>query len=481
MGGGAAQGARANRGPNGPRRPAPSAPFLPADFPVILEDVSGGFTALSPWERERLLSRAVPDFRGSLRRLPSGGWLVACADQELQGRVFRLSKLGQGIEVRTRRPRPVVIGVIRGLPVEEGLEGKVKKDLQTQGLPVDRVSRLELAGGEPSRSLRVSFHSQRLPDSVLLGSEEFLVSPFIPPVRRCTRCQALGHTKQRCRRKTGRCSRCGRDGHLGADCVSSDLCCVNCGGAHSAAWAGCPEAMVRRKAGEILSARYMPFMEALRLAREDPQKPQLPPRRAHSRQRRRNQEERHAEPPRDLGGGTEATAPVSPPPPASAQRPWRFGQAANFFASTTEAEQSDAVHVGPDFGFTGESGTEGTGSRQQANSKKKKKKKRRRKKGGPGAEGGVAQPRGKGAAPGGGGEKVVPGERGAVRAPVGGEAPGVAPPSITASIMAPVRRMLERLAADMARDTPEVTILFQGVLGLLSSIEGLLEGRAARR
>ena len=472
-------GGRAIRGPNGPRRLAPSAPFLPADFPVILEDVGGGFTALSPWERERLISRVVPDFRGSLRRLPSGGWLVACASQEIQGCVFRLSKLGHGIEVRTRRPRPVVVGVIRGLPLEEGIEVKVKRDLQAQGLPVDRVSRLDLAGGEPSRSLRVSFFAQKLPEFVRLGSEEFLVSPFVPPVRRCTQCQALGHTKQRCRRKVGRCSRCGRDGHTGADCTSGDLCCFNCGGAHSAAWAGCPEAIVRRKAGEILAARYMPFMEALRLAKEDTGNPKPPPRRV--RTKRRDQEERPGESPRGAGGAAGGAASGGSPPPDS-RPPWRFGQATALFTSTTEAEQSDAAYRGP--GSNRESGPDRSDrSETQTNKGKKKKKRRRknRKKGEQGEAGGGAPPGGRGergerreereggrGSEGGRGDSRVPG----AKAKPGGDAP---------SIVAPVRLMLERIAADLSGEAPDLAHLFQAVLGLLASIEGLLAGMAARK
>ena len=247
--------------------------YSPAEFPVIVEEVGRGFSALTPWERERLLTQAVKGFRGSLRRLPSGGWLVACLDQETQDRVFKLKNLPGGIQVQTRRPDPVVVGVIRGIAVGPGVEDRVRGDLRAQGLWVDRVTCLDLADGTPSRSLRVSFHERKLPQSVLLGSEEFLVTPFVPSVRRCTRCQAFGHLRRNCRRKHTKCARCGGDGHAAPDCRSDGLRCCNCGGGHSAAWAGCPESSIRRRAGEIRSGQYMPFFQAIKLAKEVPSGP----------------------------------------------------------------------------------------------------------------------------------------------------------------------------------------------------------------
>lgn len=258
---------RANGRPPG-GRPPPGQPFAPSDFPVIIDTVEGNFSSLSPWERERLISKAVPGFKGVLRRLPSGSWLVDCADQETQGRVFRLRKLGPGIEIKTSRPRPVVVGVVRDLPQVDDLETLIKEDLAFQDILVDKVTRLVMAGGAPSKAVRISFFSHKLPDTIKLGRETFQVHPFTPQVRRCTKCQLLGHVRSKCRRKLSRCARCGREGHQGKDCTSADLCCVNCGGPHSAAWPGCPEIALRRKAGEIRSARYMPYMHALSLAKD---------------------------------------------------------------------------------------------------------------------------------------------------------------------------------------------------------------------
>ena len=464
-----------------PRAKVPSSPFLPSDHPVIIEEVGGGFSSLSPWERERLLKKAVPGFKGTLRRLPSGGWLVSCQDQEVQGRVFRLTKLGPGVEISTKRPRPVVVGVIRGLPVGKGLEEQVKEDLITQGLSVDSVSRLDMADGWPSRSLRVAFFEQRLPERVRLGSEDFPVAPYVPVVRRCTKCQTFGHTRHNCRRKLARCARCGRDGHEGAQCRSDDLCCVNCGGAHSAAWQGCPEAVLRKKAGEIRSARYMPFMHALKLAREEMgDRPRPPPKQTKQNNKTAEVEPRpkqdRAPQRKEMRGGGNAP-PLERPQPQVQRAPWRFGEGLALFASTTEGEAEA-------------SGSEEAEEWQVQESKNKKKKRRKRKnknkdknrseeeKEQNGGESGTKsvkeqrRPKAAQTQEGGKGTGKIVGREGDRGLGTGNNAPRAASP-----LFGPVRDVLDDLANSLAASSPEIAPLFKGIITLLEAIERIASGR----
>ena len=69
------------------------------------------------------------------------------------------------------------------------------------------------------------------------------LKPYISPPIRCYGCNRWGHGISNCRSKR-RCLRCGLD-HEVKDCTmdkSVPLKCLNCDGAHSAAYAGCPAA-----------------------------------------------------------------------------------------------------------------------------------------------------------------------------------------------------------------------------------------------
>lgn len=92
---------------------------------------------LTPWDRQRLFCAAVPRFSGTLRRLPSGDWLISCTNVNEQAAVFRITKLQGGILVSTRRPEPVVVGVLRGIPQKQGIEAEIHADLTRIGLKVD--------------------------------------------------------------------------------------------------------------------------------------------------------------------------------------------------------------------------------------------------------------------------------------------------------------------------------------------------------
>ena len=114
--------------------------------------------------------------------------------------------------------------------------------------------RLSLRAGGPSRAIRVTFRNT-LPHSVTLWQHTHTVSQYVWPVRRCTWCQRTGHTKSKCTDKAPTCSRCGEQHHRRA-CTSTTLKCINCNGAHSAAWRGCSAS--KRKPPPAASANTSP-------------------------------------------------------------------------------------------------------------------------------------------------------------------------------------------------------------------------------
>ena len=105
--------------------------------------------------------------------------------------------------------------------------------------------------------------------SVWLGSTPYNVQAYAAPVRRCTKCQSLGHTKQQCRARQGRCSKCGGNSHIHDKCDAATKFCVNCNSRHSAAYKGCPEMLIRQRANTLRSREYLPYTVVMQRAREE--------------------------------------------------------------------------------------------------------------------------------------------------------------------------------------------------------------------
>ena len=255
-------------------QPSTRAPAF-VDFPVVIHDLGGGsarFDKLGPWHRSQLHSNAVGAVR-SIRRLPSGKWLIGCTTEAQQSKLARLDKLPGGTPIGARIPRPMVEGVVGPIPMGGDELKLVKQDLEAGGHRVAGVVRLNnrkqeptlrtpLSGTcllkevcrkplfgvwqEPSLAIKISLEATELPTEVWLGATPFTVQAFAAPVKRCTKCQTLGHSKQQCRSKQTRCSKCGKGSHSHAQCDAQVFSCVNCNGRHSAAHKGCPEMQIRQ-------------------------------------------------------------------------------------------------------------------------------------------------------------------------------------------------------------------------------------------
>ena len=244
----------------------------------MINDLGGGsarFDKLGPWHRSQLLSNAVGAVR-SVRPLPSGKWLIGCATEAQQSKLARLDKLPGGTPIGARIPRPVVEGVVGPIPMGGDELKLVKQDLEAGGHRVAGVVRLNNRKQEPSLAIKISLEATELPTEVWLGATPFTVQAFAAPVRRCTKCQTLGHSKQQCRSKQTRCSKCGKGSHSHAQCDAQVFSCVNCNGRHSAAYKGCPEMQIRQRANLLRSQTYLPYNVAMQRARDE-LKPKAPP------------------------------------------------------------------------------------------------------------------------------------------------------------------------------------------------------------
>ena len=205
---------------------------------------------LGPWHRSQLLANAVGAIR-SVRPLPSGKWLIGCSSEAQQSKLARLETLPGGVPIGARVPRPVVDGVVGPIPKGGNELQLVRQDLEAGGHRVAAMTRLNNKHNEPSLAVRISLEATQLPTEVWLGSTPYNVQAYAAPVRRCTKCQSLGHTKQQCRARQGRCSKCGENSHTHDKCDAATMSCVNCNGRHSAAYKGCPEMLIRQRANTL--------------------------------------------------------------------------------------------------------------------------------------------------------------------------------------------------------------------------------------
>lgn len=243
-----------------------------ADYPVILFDVKDSpvmFSKLDPWRMNEAIKQVCGPV-SSIRRLHPGRVLVGCKDERQQNKLHQHlegkdSRLG-GVLVTHRVPVAKVEGVIG--PFDGGVEtvSKIKKDLQDEGYHIDGVYRLNNRKGEPSRAIRVVFRSSKLPSELSLACSVYRVTPYCAPVRRCTKCQLLGHTRTQCRARQPHCARCSAPGHTDDACSAADFC-RNCHSHHKPSSHQCPEYEARSIANRLRAESYIPFSLALARAR----------------------------------------------------------------------------------------------------------------------------------------------------------------------------------------------------------------------
>ena len=237
-----------------PPQPEPES----AEFPIILEDIGDSkkgdkrFSDFGQFTESLFRESGLAPIRRQ-RRLASGKWMIHCNSAMAQHTLANRTCLGKNDDVKVRCivPSHKTIGVIRSIPISVSMEQITKgnKDIIS-------ASRLKLRDGGESRAVKVFFSTKELPNEIRLGNEIVLVTPFVDPVLRCTKCQKFNHTKAKCTIKIPICPNCGKRAHDENDhqknrqmCPATVSFCVNCQTAgHSAAWGGCPKLKLLQKA-----------------------------------------------------------------------------------------------------------------------------------------------------------------------------------------------------------------------------------------
>ena len=237
-------------------------------FPVIIEEI-GSTKRLAKMSPHTVTSALNTQSRLPISRykvLNSGKLVVECTGPRQQTALSHCDQLA-GVSVKCRIPTPTVEGVIRCLGFDEEEWTLIQKQSRRQN-EIAYIQRLKNKHGELTSAAKVVFNSKNLPQEVIIGSQIFDVEPYNPPVRRCNKCQKLGHTRKFCIGKNEICTRCGRSGHEARVCRDTPRC-VNCCGQHYSSAVECPAARVWKRATQNRAKNYVPFSVAYRTAKKE--------------------------------------------------------------------------------------------------------------------------------------------------------------------------------------------------------------------
>lgn len=215
------------------------------------------------------------------------GLIIKCRNQKQVKAILQISIIGT-IPVKSTERQTVEKGVIYGVSTEMK-ENEILHELKHQGVvDVKRIMKRSTSNVKsiddseenrpkfiPMTSVILSFNKPILPSSVTMCFQSFTVKQYIPQVKRCFQCQRFGHGIAQCRAKM-RCVRCGQN-HTFDQCNNNEnRTCPNCGGDHSAAFQGCPEAKKAKKIQTIKVKNNVTYAQAAKLLSEQ-EKPTQPP------------------------------------------------------------------------------------------------------------------------------------------------------------------------------------------------------------
>ena len=225
-----------------------------SSFPVVIRDTGGGSTKLNRYDPSCTVFHGTIGDLFSARRLNSGDWYVECRSDIQRKRLLNLKQIN-GAEIECHIPIPKTHGVVFDLGNRYNLENlpEVQKCFS--------INTVNKHTGKRQTMTVITFSLSILPESIINNGKFYKVYPYCPKVKRCTKCQKLGHGLKSCTSKVTVCSRCGCI-HNRKSCNATTPKCANCNGKHSAAYGGCPKKYQMRAALRLKSQKYMSLKDA---------------------------------------------------------------------------------------------------------------------------------------------------------------------------------------------------------------------------
>lgn len=207
---------------------------------------------VSPVKIAKLLNSSLSEgVVKAVKPTRDGGLLITVNAEAHLIELGILTSLGEWEISQASQRDPSITGVISG--VHKAITNEEIREELFSVIPIAKAERLEkkINGVKVATTcVAITFSASVLPLSVTMAYVVYPVRLFVPEPMQCFNCRRFGHQAKSCEARQ-RCARCGRD-HKTESCTSKreSFRCVNCGGAHSAAFGGCPK---RKEAQKIIS------------------------------------------------------------------------------------------------------------------------------------------------------------------------------------------------------------------------------------
>ena len=204
----------------------------------------------------------------NIKRLRSGDLLIEVACKQHSENLLKTTTLATvPVTCTPHRTLNSCKGVVRAYESTNCTEEELKEWLTTKGVIDVKRPALRGTAARPTPTLFLTFHGNRLPESILIGFEHCRVEPYVPNPLRCFRCQQYGHHKNACRNPET-CSNCGSHEHTSSreDPCNNTPKCVNCDGNHPAYKRECPQWKEQRNIQELKVKHNITYGEARKMA-----------------------------------------------------------------------------------------------------------------------------------------------------------------------------------------------------------------------
>ncbi|KAK6182067.1 hypothetical protein SNE40_009831 [Patella caerulea] len=199
--------------------------------------------------RQKWGTAALPD----IRVLANGNLKLGFQNMEDAQLATNIQRLGNfKVEISMSEFNQTERVIIYNIPKDYS-DDEILDNLRLGGYNPLAIYQYPIRQGKAIRTVQLTFKKDDTPQGIIyMLYERRPVHPYIPKVKRCTKCQRIGHLEKFCR-GTAICGKCGNN-HKTEDCRASQAKCVNCKGNHGADSPKCPKYINTKS---ILTMQYV--------------------------------------------------------------------------------------------------------------------------------------------------------------------------------------------------------------------------------
>lgn len=208
---------------------------------------------------------AEAGFRGSkeITKIGNFRFKLTVIDKIDPSQLTKLNLAANNLALYTPQRQKETICFVTDVPLDfpdEELNTETTTDVPV--VKVERILKRDERGGlKPTRNVKVTVKGKEVPRSVSIYGALFKPELYIFPVKQCSVCWKLGHTRKKCAGKA-KCKTCGKS-HDASEPCESPPCCVNCKQGHAANSSACPEREKRNQGRKRI-------LSEMQLKRADP-------------------------------------------------------------------------------------------------------------------------------------------------------------------------------------------------------------------